>query len=260
MTARLAGLFFSAVFLNLGWLNPVSAAPPDSSNSTTLILTVKCPPSQRVALRRYMLDTGLSKLDKWKVERVLDGYLALFNRYVDNENWDLMLLISFRDAASLSRWRDLETQSPAVFPPELLSHVNSISTTPSDLVRGNSPIPDNQQAVFLVIPYDYTVSTSEYLRYVDGYVVPQLEGWQEQRVLSHYEFYLARYGASRSWSSLLILEYASEGALLSRSAAVAKVREKLKENQAWKAFADNKQSIRTEKQAVIADELRTVAH
>jgi hypothetical protein len=227
MSARLAGLFFSAIFLNLVWLNPVRAAPPDSSDSTTLVLTVKCPPSERVALRRYMLDSGLSKLDKWKVERILDGYLALFNRYVD---------------------------------PDLLFHVNSISTAPSDLVRSNSPNPDNQQAVFLIIPYDYTLSTSEYLRYVDGYVVPQLEGWQEQRVLSHYEFYLARYGASRSWSSLLILEYANEGALLSRSAVVAKVREKLKENQAWKAFADNKQGIRTEKQAVIADELRLMAH
>ena len=230
--------------------------PREQGSPKSLILTYKCSPSQRVALRKYMSQTGLANLDDFKAHGFLSAYRLLFSRYVDNDNWDMMLIVSFRDESSLDHWRDVERQSPAGLSVETLARLTSVSTTPADLLRNSLPAVDDRRSVFLVIPYDYTVSTPEYVRYVDGYVIPQLEGWRDELVLAHYELYLVRYGASRPWSSLLLLQYVDSEALGARDRIVAKVREKLKENASWKAFADNKQSVRIEKQAIISDELK----
>jgi hypothetical protein len=175
---------------------------------------------------------------------------------VDNDNWDMMLIVSFKDGSALARWRKVENQNPAALGGTALTTISSVSTTPADLVR-NNPLPNSESGrVFLVIPYEYKVSTSEYVRYLDGYVLPQLNGWVDEKNLAHYEVYIARYGASRPWSALLVLEYTDEEALASRNLIVAKVRERLKENPSWKSLAEGKENVRVEKQAVVSDELR----
>jgi hypothetical protein len=222
----------------------------------TLILTYKCAPAQRLALRAYMSRTGLKQLEQWKNDGILKGYRVLFSRYVDNDNWDMMTFLSFLDSASLPRWSGVEKNSPAGLSLSALATVASVSTAPADLTRSNFPASVDPGSVFLVIPYDYTVSTNEYIRYLDGYVVPQLNGWHEQGVLTHYDIFMARYGTARPWSALLLLQYANEEALGARDQVVAKVRDSLKNDPSWKAFAESKQSVRVEKEATIGDELR----
>lgn len=234
----------------LGQIDPRTQGSPK-----TLIITYKCLPAQRVHLRNYMTSNGLAQVGHFKAHGILTGYRVLFSRYVDNENWDMMLILSFPDGAALNRWRDIETHSPAGLSEQALETVVSVSTTPADLTR-NDTFPDARfHPVFLVIPYDYTVSTSEYVSYLDGYVIPQLEGWHEEKVLSHYELFIARYGATRPWSALLVLQYADEDALGARERVVQSVRERLSKNLSWKAFAENKTAVRMERQAVIGDEL-----
>ena len=222
----------------------------------TLILTYKCAPARRLTLRGYMSHTGLKQLDLWKNSGMLSGYRVLFSRYVDTDTWDMMTILSFPNSTSLYRWKDVERRSPAGLGPPGLAALVSVNTTPADLTRNDFPEGDNRRSVFLVIPYDYSVSTNEYIRYLDEYVVPQLNGWHREEVLAHYDIFVARYGTARPWSSLLILEYASEEALGARERVVAKVRDGLKNDSSWKAFAENKQNIRLEKEAIISDELR----
>jgi hypothetical protein len=229
--------------------------PHAESGPRTLIFTYKCTPAQRLALRGYMSHGGLKQLEQWKNNGILSGYRVLFSRYVDNDNWDMMTLLSFADSTALSRWRDVERQSPAGLNSEALATVTSISTTPADLARSNFPGSDDRRSVFLVIPYDYSVSTNEYIRYLDVYVVPQLNGWHDEQALMHYEIFIARYGTARPWSALLLLQYVDEEALGTRDRVVTKVRDKLKEDPSWRLFAESKQNIRVEKEAIVSDQL-----
>jgi hypothetical protein len=91
-------------------------------------------------------------------------------------------------------------------------------------------------SVFFIIPYDYVISTDEYIKYFDAYVVPQVQGWMSENALASNTMYLSCYFTG-----------------------VAKVREKLKSNAAWVAPSENKQKIRVEKQTIIAEELLPAA-
>jgi hypothetical protein len=234
----------------LGQVDPRMQGSPK-----VLVITYKCRPVQRIRLRNYMTSNGLAQIENFKTMGILTGYRVLFSRYVDSDNWDMMLIVSLSDGAALNGWREVEMHLPAGLSEQALETVVSVSTTPADLTRSDA-LPDARpHPVFLVIPYDYTVSTPEYARYLDGYVIPQLEGWHERKILSHYEIFIARYGAARPWSALLLLQYADEGALGARDRVSQSVREKLSANPSWKTFADNKDTVRAEKQAVVSDEL-----
>ena len=234
----------------LGQVDPRTQGSPKA-----LIVTYKCLPVQRIQLRNSMTSGGLAQIENLKTTGILSGYRVLFSRYVDNDNWDMMLIAFFSDGAASNGWREVEMHLPAGLSEEALETVASVSTTPADLVRRDAFPETRPHPVFLVVPYDYTVSAPAYARYLDGYVIPQLEGWHEGSVLSHYEIFMARYGAARPWSALLVLQYADEAALGERDRVSQRVREKLSANSSWKAFADNKNAVRVEKQAVVSDEL-----
>jgi hypothetical protein len=97
------------------------------------------------------------------------------------------------------------------------------------------------------------VSEAEYLKYADGYVIPQFEGWMAEGVLNNYRIFMSKYPAGRPWNAMVILEYKDDAALARREEVVKNVRAKLKENPEWKAISENKKNIRDEKQVVIAD-------
>jgi hypothetical protein len=107
----------------------------------------------------------------------------------------------------------------------------------------------------LIIGYDYLVWTDEYVKYLDTYVLPQVNGWVGENVPAAYNIYLGRDATSRPWASLFVLEYRDTASFGLREATVAKVREKLRSNPAWLAASESKQKVRVEKQTVIAEEL-----
>ncbi|HRP74717.1 MAG TPA: hypothetical protein PKZ27_03920 [Rhodocyclaceae bacterium] len=253
--SRLAGLplllLFAAVL-------PGVAADPRNSGPLELVVMVHVPPGQRLVLREAMQTDGLRQYAQWKREGLLDDYLVLFNRYVDNENWDAMVTLTFADHVAATRWKQIERTRPAGLPPAALAAASKIESAPSDLHHHRSAEGDVDPAdvVYVVLPYNYLVSTAEYLQYVDTYLLPQTDGWLREGVLKSYDVHLNRYPAGRWWSSLLVLQYRNDDALGRRDAAMAKVRGDLRENNpVWKAASDSKQSIREGRQYVIAERL-----
>jgi hypothetical protein len=222
-----------------------------------LTITYRCEPRNRAALRERMATTGVREFEKWKREGILKDYRILFNSYLDSDTFDMMALLSFGKYADVDRWRDIEKRVPGGLSRETLELVTSAVTTPLDMVRqGASANPVQRgHSVYFIIPYDYVVSTDEYVKYLDTYVVPQVNGWLAENVLATYGIYLGRYATSRPWASLFVLEYRDAAAFGLREATVTKVREKLKSDSAWLAASENKQKIRVEKQTVIAEEL-----
>jgi hypothetical protein len=250
---RLAALGLAA-FATLALATSALAADTRDGGPLGLVITYQTTPGNRVALRQQMEQVDLRQFQKWKDEGVLQDYRVLFSRYVDTNNWDMLAFIRFAKYSDLERWKRIEQSNPAGLSSKVLALTTSIVTVPVDLARAQSLF-RARDSVFMVIPYHPLVPMGEYLNYVDGYVLPQVEGWLSEGVLAGYGLLLVRYTSDRPWESLLMLEYTSDQGLGAREATVAKVRNRLKDNPKWKAISDGKKEVRVEKQAVIADVL-----
>jgi hypothetical protein len=229
----------------------------DDTGPTGLIITYKSAPNKRTDLREYVSRTGQQRFQKLKDSNLLKDYRILFSRYVDADSWDVMVLLSFARYTDVGRWKDVERATPAGLTEEGLALTSAISTYPADLIRHDSSAAPTGKSVFFVIPYDYIIPELDYVKYADGYVVPQMKGWIEEGVLTSYRLYLSRYPNLRPWGSMLVLEYKNDEAFGLRDKTVAKVRARLQGDPAWKALNENKRQVRVEKQAVIADEIVT---
>lgn len=220
----------------------------------SLVESISTAPAHRPALRRALAAGQAQRLEAWRARGVLKSYRLLFGRYADAGSWDAMEILTFGDADSAGRWAQVERTAPAGLAHGSLALTTAISTAPSDLVRwGGDRGPAH--GPILVIPYAVRVSVPEYVRYFDGYTVPQLRGWIQAGVLAGYELHIARYYAGRPWTTLLVLKYRDEASLDRREAVVQSVRQALAADPTWKAISNSKQSMRAEKQAAVADEL-----
>lgn len=224
-----------------------------------LVLTYKVAPAARAGFRAAARATLLPRLERLRAGGDLLSYRVLANRYVDSAAWDVMVILDFRDAPALARWRAVEEEMPGGLAPEMLRLVTSAETAPGTMARARNAAakPGDPAPVYLVIPYDYLVSTDEYLDYVDGYLLPQVDGWLNEGALSGYGLYLPRYAAGRNWSSLLLLAYSGDDGLARRDRVTQTVRARLTASSPeWKAFSDKKTNVRVEKQPIVADEIR----
>lgn len=232
-----------------------TAAEARDDGPLTLAITYHVAPANRAALREQMETVELAHFQGWKDQGILQDYRVLFSRYVDTGNWDMLALLTFAKYGDVERWKRIEQTHPAGLSAKALALTSSVNSVALDLAR-NERLPGAPDSVFMVIPYHVVIPTGEYLSYVDGYVVPQAEGWMQEGALAGYSLYLVRYTADRPWESLLILEYAGDHGLGQRESVVAKVRERLKANARWKAISDGKKDVRIERQAVVGDALR----
>lgn len=247
-----------ALILGLGFATASPAADWRDEGARSLVMTYRVAPADRLAFRAAVRAATLPRLQALKAGGALAGYHVLANRYVDAGGWDLMVILDFASPAALAHWRQVEDTAPAGLAPAALKLVSRIESAPCDQMfaktapaKAGDPPP-----VYLVVPYDYLVGVDDYLAYVKGYLVPQTEGWIEAGALSSYGVYLPRYPAGRDWSALLVLAYRGDEGLARRDSTTKAVRARLAATSPeWKAFADNKQSLRTEKQPVLADEL-----
>jgi hypothetical protein len=231
------------------------AQDPAETGPTTLVVTYRCLPEKRPDLRNTMRQEGLQKLEGYRRNAVLAGYRVLLSRYVDINNWDMMVLLSFPDYTAVEKWKRVERESPAGLPASVLAMATSISTYPMDLMRGKANADAPLQPVYLVIPYTSSATAPDYLRYVDDYETPQFDGWIAEGVLASYGIYMQRYTAARPFDALFFLEYKDDESLGQREKVAAKVRQGLQANPKWKALAESGQSLSVEKEAIIADEL-----
>ena len=221
-----------------------------ADGSSTLIVVYQAAPHNRAAFLREVQSSGAQSLQRWKDEGALEGYRLLVSRYLDSRTWDAMAILTVKDVA---RWKKIEREFPAGVPASVLSLTSSVETVPARLVRHGERPQGKGEPVFLVIPYEVTVPSSEYVAYLDDYVLPQVGGWAEEGILESHGVYLAQYPAGRQWQSLLVLEYRGDEALAARDAVVAKVRARLLSNPKWKAVSENKKNVRVERAPVVAD-------
>lgn len=248
--------FFAAALLLFSASARAADSDPRTSSPRNLLIAYHTVPANREKLRSYMQNTGMKDFAQWKRDGAIADYHVYFNRYVDSDNWDMFAAITLAAENGTARWAQIEKSHPAGLSENALALTTAVHTTVADRMRAkSSPAKGGKPPVYLMIPYDYLVSVSDYVKYVDAYVLPQADGWVEEKTLSGYGFYLSRYPAGRPWAAMFVFEYAGEDGLGARDVTVTKVRERLRQNPEWKAIADNKQNVRKELQPVVADEL-----
>ncbi|WP_347259940.1 hypothetical protein [Rudaea sp.] len=239
---------------------PAAAAQGDSDPRMiaprSLLITYHTAPANREKLRDHMLGAGLKNFAQWKSEGTIADYHVYFNRYADSTGWDMLAIVTLTAQNGTARWARVEAGHPGGLDEAALALTTSIDTAVSDRVRSKSQsAKTGKPPVYLFIPYEYLVSVNDYIKYADGYVLPQTDGWMQEGILAGYDFYIARYPAGRPWNAAFMFQYMDEDGLGARDVTVAKVRERLKQNAEWKAIADNKHNVRDEKPPVVADEL-----
>lgn len=228
---------------------------PRDTGPRSLVIQYRCLPGQRALLRQRMEEAGVKNFMQWKANGLLADFHILFSRYADTNTWDMLALLSFPQYSDVARWKKVEVKTPAGLPADISALMVSVETYPADVMRAGASPEIPSRPVFFVIPYAYSVTTPDYLRYVEDYVRPQFQGWIQEGVLVGYQILLQRYTAGRPWDALIVLEYKDDDSFGQRERVLAKVRARLEDNPTWKAASENKQNLRVEKEAVIADQL-----
>ncbi|MDE2071904.1 MAG: hypothetical protein KGJ81_00550 [Alphaproteobacteria bacterium] len=234
-------------------LMPLAAAAGPAP-APGLVIAYHTRPANWLAFRSALKSDLLPRLEALRKAGALRDFHLLLARDVDAEGWNATALLDFAGAEGRARWDAATAEAPAGLTPQDLALTSAIDSTPVTLARGAAAERKPDHPVFLVIPYRVAVSDEAYLKYLDGYTLPQLKGWIGAGILSRYAIYMGEYPAGRPWTAMLVLEYADELALGERDRVKAQVRETLARNPAWKAISDDKSNIRSELSAVVASE------
>lgn len=249
-------------FLLLGaaWHLADGAAAADSVISggpRQLVIAYRAEPADRPAFRSYLQHREASLLERLQRQGILAGYQILFNPFVQPRTWDAMVVLSFDRFADTRRWLDIERTSPGGLSGEGLRLAKPVAEYSADLAweSGSPGAGPAGGHVFYVIPYTYLGSVAQYGSYVNGYVIPQLEGWIKAGVLSRYRIYLNRYpvGDPQPWDALFVYEYRSLEDFGRRDETIAAVRRGLRADPAWQKLSESKSTLRTESENTIAE-------
>lgn len=237
----------------------MAAASLVSGGPRQLLIAYRAEPAERPAFRAYLKSHEGPLLEKLKRQGTLADYQILFNPFVQPRTWDALAVLSFERFADTRRWLDIERGSPGGLDSRGLRLAKPVAEYSADLAwQGNAADPGSGGGhIFYVIPYTYLSSAGEYKAYVDGYVIPQLQGWLKAGVLSRYRIYLNRYpvGDPEPWDALFVYEYRSLEDFGRRDEVIATVRSALEAQPNWSRLSRTKSGLRTESENTIAESL-----
>ena len=237
---------------------PVAApAQEESAPRPALIIAYHTAPTNWLAFRKALERDVRPRLGDLQKEGVLRDFHLFLARDVDGEGWNTMAVFDFDGIKGRARWDVAARLTPAGLNQQELALTTRIDSTPVSLMREGADDSKPDHPIFLVIPYRVIVSDDAYLKYLDGYTIPQLEGWKSAGILPRYSVYMGQYPAGRPWTAMLVLEYSSDSALAKRDAVKARVRETLAHDPAWKAIGEDKSNIRAELSAAVADDVNS---
>ena len=237
-------------------VTPAGTAGQPAGGPLNLLISYRSEPENRPAFRSYLQREGRARLEKFKHDGVLRSYLVLFNPVTNSGTWDALIVLNFARYSDTRRWMDIERTAPGGLNAAGLRLAKPVDSYFADLrwQEGTDEAATERDSIYYVIPYEYS-NAGEYEKYVDAYVVPQVKGWMREGVLSSYRLYLNRFPTGRPWDSLFIYQYRDLEAFGRRDEIVSKVRGTLVGDPVWKHYSDIKQTLRTESENTIAEDL-----
>jgi hypothetical protein len=225
----------------------------------TLVITYKSPAEKRAAFLGVMETAGVQQFERWKKEGVFKDYQLLATSFTAEQvgRFDLAVILEFAAYVDVARWKEIDRRMPGGLSPSALAlGVPDTTTVAFPIGRGASRVRNPAKAAYVLGLYEIEVDPATYTKYARGYVEPQLQGWMTEGALSAFAMYQAQpyqRPALSTWTFLLVLEYTDMAALAESDAIKDKVRIRLEKDPSWKAFSDNKASMRKAKGFVFAD-------
>jgi len=230
-------------------------AQQNGAGPCALVIGYKAEPQNRPALHRFLATEGVRRFEQLRQAGVFARYQLFFSTTANQNLNDLTVILQFDHFADVARWTKIETAAAGGL--AVRDHEELPVPVQSDLAdnfhSAAQPGRDPAHAVCVLIPYTVAIDMDKYRRYVDGYVVPQMDGWVKHGAMSAYAIYLNQNGAGSAWDSLLVLEYNGYEGLAQREVLKAKVREDLAANPVWKQWSMDKSHIRNEQRLTIAE-------
>ena len=249
----LLGLVLAALSILALAASQHATADTASGGPLSLLISYRNAPADRPSFRTYLQNEGRTQLAKLQREGVIKNFQVLFNPVANSGTWDAMTVINFARYTDTQRWLTVEQTMPGGLTAAGLKLVQSIDTYSADLnwsASAENPAKESD-AIYYVIPYEFG-SADEYEKYVEGYVLPQVQGWMREGVLSGYRIFMNRYPVGRPWDALFIYEYRDLDGFGKRADTVSKVRQTLENDPVWKQYHAIKHTLRSETENTIA--------
>jgi hypothetical protein len=215
---------------------------------THLVLTYSCAPQKRVAFRDFMETKGVNQFEKWKKDGVVKNYLILFSTFVNEQLFDMWVILDFDKFADVANWQKVEHDFPGGLSAEGLALASPRTCVYTDLVwDGGKQNADLSKSMFMIIPYVTLVSVDKYDDFVDKYVIPQLKSWVKSGIMPSYQIHMNQNPTNAPWHSLLVFEYDGLRGIALRDMVKQSVRDKdLKDDPGYNQYSPIKQTIRKE--------------
>lgn len=221
---------------------------------TALVISYRAKPEARARFRALVESAEVTQLDKWRKDRVFASYQILFSTYAASTKPDMFLILKFNKFSDLAQWQQIEKSNPGGLSPEELALAAPETAIVADVVNPQSAAQDgSRESQFLVLEYDVQVDPAQYVKYLNGYAFPQFEAWKKAGILISYSAYLNQNPAGAPWGSCIVLEYRDLPSMAKREIVKNQSRVTLAAtNPAWKAFSEDKTSVRKEKEIIPA--------
>lgn len=229
-----------------------SASAAGAEGPRTIIINYRADAERRVAFRAHLAGPFAGRLAAMRREGKLAGYQVYFAWFRQPAVWDAMAVLHFRNYADVRQWLAVERTHPGGLDAEGIKLGEPVATYSADLSWERSQDPLDVGEVYYVIPYSFR-EAGEYRAYVQGYVIPQFDGWIREGALSGYQLYMNRYAVGAPWDSLFIQRYRDFDAFGKRQQILDKVRLGLRENPEWMGWHKRKSDIRSETENSIAE-------
>ncbi len=225
----------------------------------TLVITYKSPVEKRTAFLAAMETAGVRQFEQWRKAGIFAGYQMFATSFAAESvgHFDVAVILEFTSYLDVARWKQIERRMPGGLSAEALAlAAPDTSTVAFPIGRGETKSRNPAKAAYVLGLYEIEVDPATYTKYAKGYVEPQLRGWMDEGAMTAYAMYQSQpyqRPALAPWTFLLVLEYKDMLALAESDAIKERVRVKLAKDPAWKAFSDNKASMRKAKGFVFAD-------
>jgi len=221
------------------------------------VLTYAVKPQDRPALRRYFLGAGGNRLSEWQQQGKYAESLLLFGVDVNQDLWDALLLLHFKDWDQYAAWKETERDFPAGLSGDVLALTTGVTSTLAELAwRGAPPAGrrPGKAPVYFVRPYYFTDRTM-YERFFEAYNKPQFDVWLRESALSRYWALVNSNSSGGAWGVLLIYEYPDWEAASGRASLKGSVGDELRRIPGWELLGQLKSNVRQSGRVSLAEAL-----
>lgn len=240
-------------------LLPGLSAQDNANGPTSLVISYRAVPEHRAAFRTYLESAGARQFAKWQHDGVFQKYQILFGSYAATNAVDAVVILDFATYTDLTRWKEIERRLPGGLSADAIKLAHPESACLADVLGRRETVQrDPAKAACFIAFYDVLTDWPKYLKYLEGYTFPQMQGWIDEGVLGAYAMYGNQNAAGAPWDVMLVLEYKDQASLAQREMVKNKVRQKLSTDPVFKSLASNKTGIRNETSVLIADPILPV--